>query len=83
MRPEHFLVEDVGPSIIGRVAIVENLGEVVIAHLDIGAQTPLVAKLPGTVRLRKGENVSLRFDPAALHFFDSDGRALPDNSQAL
>lgn len=83
MRPEHFLVEDVGPSIIGRVAIVENLGEVVIAHLDVGTQTPLVAKLPGTVRLQKSESVSLRFDPAVLHLFDRDGRALADSSHAL
>jgi alpha-glucoside transport system ATP-binding protein len=58
------------------VSIIENLGEPVMASVDIGGTEPLIVKLPGTSAVKAGDGIALTADPARLHLFDARGRAI-------
>jgi alpha-glucoside transport system ATP-binding protein len=55
---------------------VENLGELVMAYVDLGGGEPLIVKLPGTSAAKAGDEIALSADPKTLHLFDEAGRAL-------
>ncbi|SJZ69762.1 ABC transporter ATP-binding protein [Consotaella salsifontis] len=78
VRPESLELVDEGQGLFtGRVTLVESLGEVTLVYIDIGrGDEPLVAKLPGEVRLARDSTVSLSVDVSALRLFDGSGRAL-------
>ncbi len=73
VRPEDLRLAGPGEAALfeGRVALVEQLGEVTIVYADIGAQEPLIAKLDGIRRVARDETVRLAADPARLHYFDA------------
>ncbi|MEM9010023.1 MAG: ABC transporter ATP-binding protein [Pseudomonadota bacterium] len=79
VRPEDLTLAAEGEAVFsGPVSHVEQLGEVVLAYLDIGqADTPLIAKLPGTSRIERGQVIHLSADPSASHVFDAKGAAIP------
>jgi multiple sugar transport system ATP-binding protein len=81
VRPEHLRLADGGPGLRVTVDMVEHLGDsdVVYATLDGAAEGPgLALRLPPrTVNVGTGTPLTLRPDESRLHFFDSDGRALP------
>ena len=61
---------------------VEWLGHETLAHVHLGhgavdGAPRLVARLPGLRPLERGQPLALHVDPAALHLFAADGRALP------
>lgn len=58
------------------MSIVENLGELIMADTDTGGGEPLVVKLPGTSTVKAGDPIALTADPARLHLFDAEGRAI-------
>ncbi|WP_152045650.1 ABC transporter ATP-binding protein [Aureimonas psammosilenae] len=75
VRPEDLALSD-GPGLFsGTVDLVEKLGEVTLIYVDIGAGEPIVAKLDGESRIKRGERVSLSADPDDLHVFGEDGRS--------
>ncbi|WLE00625.1 ABC transporter ATP-binding protein (plasmid) [Agrobacterium leguminum] len=74
IRPEHLFPASAGAAkLTGKVVHSEKLGEVTIIHLDIGAESPIAAKLPGVFNAKRGNELQLTFDDANLHFFDRDG----------
>jgi alpha-glucoside transport system ATP-binding protein len=81
VRPEDLVpVQGAAPELFrGQVTLTESLGEVTLVYLDIGrGAEPVVAKLPGEVRLERGSTLALAARPEALHVFDADGRAVRD-----
>ena len=78
IRPEDLRLAGAEPALFeGRVALVEQLGEVQLAYLDLpGVEGPFVAKLPGTLELAAGQGLALAADPASIHLFDREERAL-------
>ena len=71
VRPEHVAVcgadQGVGNA---QVQVVEPLGAETLVHLDAGAQG-LIARLPGLVEVRAGDQVGFRLDQHHLHLFDA------------
>jgi ABC-type sugar transport system ATPase subunit len=83
VRPEAVALADSGASgaLDGTVVQVESLGHETLVHVRLaagGSEAPVrwVVREHGMARRRTGDAVSLRVDPAALHLFAGDGRAL-------
>jgi ABC-type sugar transport system ATPase subunit len=77
VRPED-LVLIKGPALFtGRIALIEQLGEVQMVYVEVdGIETPIIAKLPGTEILHVGATIALGTDPQRIHLFDSNGVSL-------
>jgi len=74
-RLGHF--QPVGIQPLGTVKLVEPLGEVTLAYVDIGVgEEPVVVKLQGNRMLERGATVSLAAEPGKLHAFDAQERAI-------
>ena len=77
VRPEDLTLHNAWPVLLrGQVSIVENLGELVMAYVDLNATGPLIVKLPGNSQVKAGEQIALSADPARLHLFDAAGLRL-------
>ncbi|MEN3793014.1 sn-glycerol-3-phosphate ABC transporter ATP-binding protein UgpC [Fulvimarina sp. MAC3] len=78
VRPEDLSIAEEGEADFeGKVSLVERLGEVTLLYVDIGAsEEPLVAKLPGSVPVKRDETVALKARRKALHVFDENGDAI-------
>jgi multiple sugar transport system ATP-binding protein/alpha-glucoside transport system ATP-binding protein len=77
VRPEDLRIAT-GDTVLfeGRIDYIEQLGEVLLAYVDIGrADTPLVVKLPGFTEMKRNQVLRLDADPGTLHIFDADGRS--------
>jgi ABC-type sugar transport system ATPase subunit len=62
----------------GTVELVELLGSTVLVHVRATAEGPAVRVLaPADAGVRVDDAIGLRFDRAALHFFDADGLRIP------
>jgi ABC-type sugar transport system ATPase subunit len=85
VRPEHLAIAADGqPALFdGTVSLVEQLGEVTIVYLDIGAAEPVIAKLEGVRRVAAGQRLGLTAAPDKLHFFDAAGNRLDAAPTAL
>ena len=80
VRPEHLRLETGGEAgIPGRLALVEYLGDVTLAYVQVdGVDGMVAAKCPPDVPLpAPGTSVRLRFDPARAWLFDESGAVLP------
>jgi multiple sugar transport system ATP-binding protein len=80
VRPEHLRLETGGEAgIPGRLALVEYLGDVTLAYVQVdGVEGMVAAKSPPDVpQPAPGTAVRLRFDPARAWLFDESGVALP------
>ena len=76
-RPEDLILHLGSAALLkGRVSIVENPGELVMAHVSTGGAEPLIVKLPGSSRIKAGDKIALTADAARLHLFDAERRAL-------
>ncbi|SFG62979.1 multiple sugar transport system ATP-binding protein [Palleronia marisminoris] len=76
IRPEHVELTAPGQgTLTGEVLVAERLGGETFLHVDLGDAEPLVVKADGGVTQKPGETVGLRFPPAALHLFGSEGQA--------
>ncbi|GGB19436.1 sugar ABC transporter ATP-binding protein [Sphingomonas metalli] len=76
IRPEHLQPSETG-VFAGKVELFERLGPLSFAHLGAQADVPaVVAQLPGDRRVTLGETLRFGAEPACLHAFDPDGRAL-------
>ncbi len=88
VRPEAFLDAPATPGSTSVAAVVDHvewLGHETLAHVHLGRAAGdgaprIVARLPGLRELERGQSLALHVDPAALHLFAPDGRALPIGS---
>ncbi|MDF3822435.1 TOBE domain-containing protein, partial [Leptospira sp. 96542] len=62
-------------SVPGRVELIEALGADTLVHVDLGGLS-VVARQSERVALAAGDAVRVTLDPAVLHCFDREGRAL-------
>ncbi|KHJ54867.1 ABC transporter ATP-binding protein [Aureimonas altamirensis] len=78
VRPEDLSLAEAGEGILsGTIKLIEPLGEVTLAYVDIGVgEEPVVVKLQGNRMLERGAAVSLAAEPGKLHAFDTQGRAI-------
>ncbi|WP_172327880.1 ABC transporter ATP-binding protein [Mangrovicoccus sp. HB161399] len=78
IRPEDLVpAPAAGAPFRGRIALVEQLGEVQMVHVELdGTGAPLVAKLAGTLELAAGDAIALGHAPEAAHLFGADGDRL-------
>lgn len=78
VRPEDLEIAN-GDDVIfrGTIDIVEQLGEVTLIYVDVGAPEPIVAKIENDIAVAKGDKVALTTDRRHLHVFDEKGVAYP------
>lgn len=78
VRPEHLtLVAPNEGQLRGTVELIEALGNETLVHVNLGAAMIIVRQYERT-RSQLGEQVGVQFDPAHLHRFDKDGKAIFD-----
>ena len=79
IRPENFEMVTARQAIFsGKLSYVEQLGEVQILYVDIGSKDgPLIAKLPGSAELKRGQTVHLGATKDVIRVFDAEGQAVP------
>ncbi|MEO1746468.1 MAG: sn-glycerol-3-phosphate ABC transporter ATP-binding protein UgpC [Pseudomonadota bacterium] len=85
LRPEDCVVAKSAKDAVvsGKVDIVESLGEVTLAYIDVdGADEPFIAKLQGDVSIERGTAIHISAEPDKLHLFDKDGLSLRADAQA-
>ena len=77
VRPEDMRIATTKDKMIEtKVDLVEKLGEVTLAYLSIGGEEPMIAKMAGDVELERGAKAAFTADPAKLHLFSKDGKAI-------
>lgn len=78
VRPEHILDARSNGDVSGGVAVnatievLETLGNEYFVYLNVGAEEPVVARLPADRELEIGEQVSVLISPELLHYFDPE-----------
>ena len=63
-------------AIVGRVGLIERLGNETIVNLDLPSGTTFLAVLDGDQAMRVGDSLTLAVDPAKAILFDKEGKAL-------
>ena len=68
-------------ELVVRVHFVESLGEYALVYAGLagagdGEEGKIIAKLPGTPELARGEEIRLRAAPERCHLFDAEGVAI-------
>ena len=76
IRPEHLLVGREGEGWRGTISVAEHLGSDTFLYVDVTDVGLVTVRTQGEAGLRTGDSVVLRPDPARLHRFDRDGRAI-------
>jgi alpha-glucoside transport system ATP-binding protein len=76
VRPEDLTIATGAALVRGRALVVENLGELAIAYVEIDKGEPVIVKLPGDSSLRPGDEIALTAPGTKLHLFDAEGRSL-------
>ncbi|MDF1610141.1 sn-glycerol-3-phosphate ABC transporter ATP-binding protein UgpC [Hoeflea sp. YIM 152468] len=77
VRPEDLAIST-GEDFLfeGKVSIVEALGEVTLLYIEgLTEHEPIIAKLPGHLKINRGDTVRFKADQAKLHLFDADGNS--------
>ncbi|AVF02699.1 MAG: sn-glycerol-3-phosphate ABC transporter ATP-binding protein UgpC [Devosia indica] len=75
VRP-HDLVVATSGAIVGRVGLVERLGNETIVNLELPSGASWLAVLDGDQALKRGESLALDVDPAKALLFDANGLAV-------
>jgi multiple sugar transport system ATP-binding protein len=76
IRPEHIRVGRDGEGWEGTVRAAEHLGSDTFFYVDSPGIGSITARYIGELGIRAGDNVRLRPDPAHIHRFDPEGKAL-------
>jgi multiple sugar transport system ATP-binding protein len=82
VRPDHVRVSAQG-SLLGRVELVEELGENHLLYVDVGQDRRLTVREPGDARHEAGSTVNLDLDRASCHLFKRSGEALPSRAGTM
>jgi multiple sugar transport system ATP-binding protein len=74
IRPEHIAISSESGDWSGKVGVSEHLGSDTFFHVHCdGMDEPITVRSGGEVDFHRGDQVSLSFDPAQLHKFDTQG----------
>jgi multiple sugar transport system ATP-binding protein len=76
VRPEHIVASRDGEGWRGTVVAAEHLGSDTFLYIDVPQTDGITARAIGELGLKQGDQVRLTPDPARIHRFDSQGRAL-------
>jgi multiple sugar transport system ATP-binding protein len=76
IRPEHIALLPSGGDMQGTIVLTEHLGSDSFLHVDAGEAGRLTVRAPGDYMGKPGDAVSLGFDRARIHCFDSQGKVL-------
>jgi multiple sugar transport system ATP-binding protein len=76
VRPEHIVASRDGEGWRGTVVAAEHLGSDTFLYIDVPQTDGITARAIGELGLKQGDPVRLASDPARIHRFDSQGRAL-------
>ena len=76
IRPEHIALVGKGGDVQGTIVLTEHLGSDSFLHVDAGEAGRLTVRAPGDYLGKPGQAVSLGFDKARIHRFDSQGKVL-------
>jgi len=76
IRPEHIDIVPQGGDVSGTVILGEHLGADSFLHVDCGEPGRLTVRAPGDDASKTGDKLSLAFDKARIHRFDSQGKVL-------
>ena len=76
VRPEHIVASRDGEGWRGTVVAAEHLGSDTFLYIDVPQTDGITARAIGELGLEQGDPVRLTPDPARIHRFDSQGRAL-------
>jgi len=82
VRPEYVHVVGNGEGIPGTVELVEALGSDTLIHVKVASDVHLIARQGERTSLKLGDPVGIEIDPAALLYFDKQGRAVRQLQQA-
>ena len=74
IRPEHIALVGTGGDVQGTIVLTEHLGSDSFLHVDAGEAGRLTVRAPGDYLGKPGQAVSLGFDTARIHRFDSQGK---------
>jgi multiple sugar transport system ATP-binding protein len=77
VRPEHIVASRDGAGWRGTVVAAEHLGSDTFLYIDVAQTDGITARAVGELGLKPGDEVRLATDPARIHRFDAQGRALP------
>jgi multiple sugar transport system ATP-binding protein len=76
IRPEHLKIGKEGEGWPGTVSVAEHLGSDTFLYVDAGKLGLLTCRYVGELDLKAGDRVWLAPDPARLHRFDTEGKAI-------
>jgi alpha-glucoside transport system ATP-binding protein len=76
VRPEDLTIAEGDDFLFeGHASIVEALGEVTLIYVEgLTEDEPIIAKVPGILKVNKGDRLRFAADPSKLHLFDADGK---------
>ncbi|WP_368184621.1 ABC transporter ATP-binding protein [Aestuariibius sp. HNIBRBA575] len=84
IRPEHITLVNPGQGAMdGVVDVLEYLGADTFVIFDCGEAGQVNVRVNGETTLKPGETVGLSFAPTSMHFFDTDGLAIPFTGTAV
>ncbi len=75
-RPEHVSLALPGKGITGHLDLIERLGEIGYAHIDLPQGQRFLVEVRGEPKAVKGQQVGVTLDANNLHLFDSSGQAV-------
>jgi multiple sugar transport system ATP-binding protein len=76
VRPEHVAVSRDGAGIKGVVGAAEHLGSDTLLYVDLPGRESVTVRTLGDVAYAVGDAIALRPDPARIHRFDTNGKAI-------
>ena len=76
VRPEHLTLSRAEGRWRGSAGVAEHLGSDTFIHVEAEGIGPITVRTPGEFALRHGETVFVSPDPARLHRFDREGKAM-------
>ncbi len=75
VRPEHVLAGGGGAQLVGRVEVVEQLGDSNLAYLTLPDGESLVVRSEGDAKVREGDQMPAGLNADQCHLFDASGAA--------
>jgi len=76
VRPEFVGIHDSGDGLPATVRLAENTGHETIVTLELTDKTRIMSRVEAGRKLRVGQPVALRFDPAGIHLFEATENGL-------
>ncbi len=76
IRPEHLSLSREGGTWPGIAGVAEHLGSDTFVHVEAEGVGALTARAAGEFALSHGERIFVSPDPARIHRFDRDGKAM-------